>query len=69
MSAWRSFFSPFQFASLVFLISFIISLAALIAFAMNRHSGSTGIDAASIQKIRYENAYQKPAGDIQSSQP
>ena len=45
----------FQFISNGFLALFLGILAYVCIVAFSRHSGSTGLDVATIQKIRYEN--------------
>lgn len=44
----------FQYASVGFLFLFLGMLCLTIVVAYSRRSGSTGMDVATIQKIRYE---------------
>lgn len=44
----------FQFVSYGILALFLGILAYVCIVAFSRHSGSTGLDVATIQKIRYE---------------
>ena len=48
----------FQFASWAILAFFLGILIYVTAVAFSRQSGSTGMDVATIQKIRYEAAVQ-----------
>lgn len=51
----------FQFVSNGFLALFLGILVYVVIIAFTRHSGSTGLDVATIQKIRYD-AQPKYAG-------
>lgn len=44
----------FQFVSNGILALFLSILAYVVVIAYTRHSGSTGLDVATIQKIRYD---------------
>lgn len=44
----------FQFISIGILALFLSILVYVVSIAYMRHSGSTGMDVATIQKIRYE---------------
>lgn len=49
----------FQFVSNGILVLFLSILIYVVTIAFTRHSGSTGLDMATIQKIRYD-AQSKP---------
>ncbi len=48
----------FQFVSNGILFLFLGILSYVVVVAYMRHSGSTGLDVATIQKIRYEALHQ-----------
>lgn len=50
----------FQFVSNGILALFLSILLYVVVIAYTRHSGSTGLDVATIQKIRYDAMPQRP---------
>jgi hypothetical protein len=59
----------FQFVSSGILALFLSILAYVVVIAYIRHSGSTGLDVATIQKVRYEAISQRYPSSLPHSAP
>lgn len=59
----------FQFVSSGFLALFLGILLYVVCVAFTRHSGSTGLDVATIQKIRYDALSQRTSSPLPPSPP
>jgi hypothetical protein len=59
----------FQFVSSGILALFLGILCYVVTIAYMRHSGSTGLDVATIQKIRYEAIPQHSSSSLPHSSP
>ncbi len=59
----------FQFASNGILALFLSLLLYVVIIAYTRHSGSTGLDVATIQKIRYDALPQPSPSSFPHSKP